>query len=59
MYLILLDFSQRTLELCQTSDAENFEKVFAALTPLNILAKISVSLCLMGNLDSPSVDFNY
>ena len=59
MYLILLDFSQRTLELCQTSDAENFEKAFTALTPLNILAKISVSLCLMGNLDSPSADFNY
>ena len=28
MYLIPLDFSQRTSGLCQTPDAENFAKVF-------------------------------
>ena len=44
MYVIIsLNFSQRTSELCQTSDAENFAKVCTGLMPLNILAKSSVS----------------
>ena len=43
MYLISLDFSQRTPGLCQTPDAENFAKVFSGLIPLNILTKNSVS----------------
>ena len=43
MYLISLDFSQRTPGLCQTPDAENFANVFSGLIPLNILAKSSVS----------------
>ena len=43
MYLISLDFSQRTSELCQTSHTENFTKVFTTgLTLLNILGKSSM-----------------
>ena len=41
--LILLNISQRTSGLCQTPDAEIFAEVFTGLTPLNILAKSSVT----------------
>ena len=45
--VISLNVSQRTSRLCQTRDAENFAKAFTGLLPLNILAKNSMSWCLM------------
>ena len=53
---LTLNVSYRTSGLCQTSDAENFAKLFTGLLPLNDLLTFDGILSL--SLHLPSVSFN-
>ena len=57
-YLVQLTLNvfQRTSGLCQTSDAENFAKLFNGFLPLNTVLMFDGILNL--SLRLPSVDFN-